>query len=341
MPNPHHYALVVGINFYPGVSDLRCPVRDARAFEAWLRNEGGVPEDNIVMILGDKDADDALGAEPTRDKVDTGFRRIHQRVAATLDVDGSVWADSRLYVFLSGHGVAPTGEEIAFLMADAGSDAWPHIPCRRYVEYYLRSQYFHEVVVFADCCRNSKEIEVSAPPFAPRYKNMGTTNYVIGYATGDGTSAFEPQGDAAQAAHSYFTEVLLEALRGANTGQTGQAVTDQTVADYVNQVVPQRSSEQQAFIMRGTPNRIVFALGASAPPTFGVTIHPPGGFSGRLELWAGIKDKVEEWLAQGGPHETRLPAGLYEVRPQGGVDGAQFAGGGLFRVTEGGLHVRL
>jgi hypothetical protein len=47
--NEHHYAVVVGINRYPGLSDLRGARADAGAFADWLeRPDGGaVPPANV------------------------------------------------------------------------------------------------------------------------------------------------------------------------------------------------------------------------------------------------------------------------------------------------------
>jgi hypothetical protein len=52
MTNEHHYAVVVGINRYPGIRDLQAARRDAEDFANWLRDPSGgaLPDDDDHII---------------------------------------------------------------------------------------------------------------------------------------------------------------------------------------------------------------------------------------------------------------------------------------------------
>lgn len=344
MAKDHHYALVVGINYYPGFSDLRCPVSDANEFYDWLTQDAGVPPGNIQRILGDADAPDALSATPTADQIQRAVRRIHQQAKGSWDADLDRWQESRLYIFLSGHGIAPTGQEAALLMADADADAMPHLPCQKYLEYYIRNQYFREVVILADCCRTAKPVEIVGPPFTPAFQGIGTVSSFTGFATGDDTAAFEPPSNAiapSASSHSYFTEALLEALRGVNVAESGAAVTNTTVRDYLYKVVPERSNQSPQIVTDPT-SEIVFRPPTPAPPPAGfeIVIHPNAGHAGEIELWHGDR-LIATWKTADGDWQLTVSAGLYEVRPKGAVDGSGFANDGLFKVSKGGQHVAL
>jgi hypothetical protein len=51
--NDHHYAVVVGINRYPGLSDLTGARADAEAFAQWLEDGdgGALPAANIRRVM--------------------------------------------------------------------------------------------------------------------------------------------------------------------------------------------------------------------------------------------------------------------------------------------------
>ena len=68
--NPNDYALVLGINDYPGIKDrsLKGAVRDAERFCDWLRDTavgGGLPEKNVEIIVSTP-----LPLKPLKDEVD-------------------------------------------------------------------------------------------------------------------------------------------------------------------------------------------------------------------------------------------------------------------------------
>src|ERR1041384_3165065 len=182
MPNPLHYALVLGIDQYPGINNLNSPSQDAKSFYDWLLGGGGVPPTNIEHIQTPATPlMDVITAEPTRDKVNQALRRLHEAVKESTATKPLDWLNSRLYIYVSGHGIAPDGTEAALLMANAAPGYWAeNIPCDTYRRRYEICQYFHEVVIFADCCRLLRASQFFPPPFN-REDHMGTVNSFLGF----------------------------------------------------------------------------------------------------------------------------------------------------------------
>lgn len=118
---PNHYAVVVGIDRYPARRPdkplLQYARNDAIAFYEWLTspNEGGVDPHNANLILA-TDAEQSGGAgRPVRKEVIDSLISIHERV---FERGRSEWPESRLYIYLAGHGVAPQRGRGALLFAD-------------------------------------------------------------------------------------------------------------------------------------------------------------------------------------------------------------------------------
>src|SRR5215472_8538461 len=73
--NENHYAVVVGINRYPGISDLAGPVNDAAAFYGWLVDDtaGGLPPENAWLVeasAAEVHLLEPYDAEPKRWRID-------------------------------------------------------------------------------------------------------------------------------------------------------------------------------------------------------------------------------------------------------------------------------
>ena len=111
------YAVVTGINWYPGLSHLDGPVNDAINIRAWLLDAAGgdVPEENIKMVLSPPtpDAMNRSNAKPARDMIIEAFESILDQ----KDYKGKI--GRRLYMYMSGHGFAPQVDDAALLLANA------------------------------------------------------------------------------------------------------------------------------------------------------------------------------------------------------------------------------
>lgn len=342
MIHPLHYGLVVGINRYPAISDLNSPLKDAQAFYEWMVGPGGVPATNVerVEIAAETPFPSAYDARPTRTEVNGALRKLNAAVKDAVKTRPLDWENTRLYIYVSGHGIAPDGAEAALLMANAGPDAWgENIPCAAYVRRYEKCQYFREVVLFADCCRLRQAAEFSGPPFDTQ-SAKGRVDTFLGFATqlGDGASPDE--------ARSYFTQALLEGLRGSAADPATGEINTFTLAKYTTERVKALTALKrypQAPKMLIDPEKpIVFGTVAqSGPRGRSVTIQFPAGFAGPVKLLDSGLANEQSWDAAQGSWLLRLKDGLYEVRPAGAADGAAFQAQGLFRVLGEDRHVQL
>ena len=120
------HALVVGINSYPGLSDLQGPVDDAERFAAWLINTPGVdvPKTNVSKLLTNvfhpPGPESYVDARPTASDFLGYFTRVLERqVESNQGQPGR-----RLYLYLSGHGFqGPTLHDIAVYSSHLPLDA--------------------------------------------------------------------------------------------------------------------------------------------------------------------------------------------------------------------------
>ena len=73
------HAIVVGINGYPGISNLKGAVLDANNFIKWLTEHGKVKEENISKILSpDPLPTKFIDATPTFSDINKAFIKIIQ-----------------------------------------------------------------------------------------------------------------------------------------------------------------------------------------------------------------------------------------------------------------------
>src|SRR5437899_12863318 len=97
--NDNDYALVVGIDHYPGYENLRGAIEDAKDVKSWLCDEpdgGQVPEDNCKPVYSTPDP-----TRPIQDDIDDALSLI-------LNAVGTKEQARRLYIYFSGHGMAPS-----------------------------------------------------------------------------------------------------------------------------------------------------------------------------------------------------------------------------------------
>ena len=167
--NASDWAIIVGINFYPGFTHLKGPVYDAMQFKKWTLARGFVPDDQALMIPSSETCPGALTeAKPTMDQVTDAFARLVDSAKAKKNH----YLGRRLYLFISGHGIvatrdaAPDFREAALLMANANAERLGfHIGIRSRAEWFRGLGIFDEVVVFADCCRDLEDNVPPTPPF--------------------------------------------------------------------------------------------------------------------------------------------------------------------------------
>jgi hypothetical protein len=365
--NDLHYAVLVGINRYPGVADLRYARSDATAVREWLLapDGGDLPEGNVKLVVADpKDEEGFTGAAdagPTRDDVNRALRAVNDDFNRALRVVSehaaqpksgvrAAWERSRLYLYVSGHGIAPDNGKAALLMANADEyQLGEYVELELYSNWYENCGVFRELIVFADCCRSRyKNVPLaSGPPFTRCDRvPYGPTTKLIAYATTVGGDALEPRAppDDLDQARGVFTQALLAGLRTAADPESG-LVTAGRLARQVRQTVEQRTATQdppqQVEILGDLSTEMVLCRMMSERQEWTATIHFPPGDSDEVVLRAGDLSEVGRRSAEQGSWPIDLDNGLYQVVHVDGSASRTYADGGYFRVSGADVDVRL
>jgi hypothetical protein len=352
--NNLHYAVVVGIDRYPGISDLSGAAADAGVFAEWLQSPdgGALKGENVHLLLSPniQEPADIQASSPRQDDIDDALQSVVTSVRGELQQDRSAWDRTRFYFYLAGHGCAPSGSEGAFLLANAGPGAYTrNIDLAKYREWVSACAWFREVVIFADCCRTrvrsgpagtGPHLDACPRPFVDR-----EPTWMIGYAAEAGQPAYEEPFAADDEARGHFTSAILRGLQGSATDDNG-AVTALSLVDYVTQIVADTTRgkryPQNARFPRDAAASFMFRPPTTAPARakHQTTISFPRHFRSRVIVRFN-RDTIVTHDAREGELVLELEDGLYEIAPDAGEPRAEFANEGLFKVSGAGARVQL
>jgi hypothetical protein len=271
-------AVVVGIDRYPSLEALSGPENDANAFVGWLTDPAGgsVPPARVTRIVSSDFPNHK--AEPTTVAIDTAFEAI------ITDFDDTGAGGRRLYIFLAGHGFAPSVAEAALLMANAAAGRFGHyIPGRLYSDWFRTAAFFEEVVLLMDCCRDVRTtVPPRMPPWDPR-TGVTPSKLFLGFATEMGRASRErPSKDDQNRVRGRFSEAVIAGLRHAADAQG--RVTSETLKDFVFNLLSQEaaangetelnrqepkfpSTDQILFARVSVPYTLVATFAAGPAPT--------------------------------------------------------------------------
>lgn len=323
--NVFHYGLSIGIGRYPGVSDLDAPVADAHSFLEWMLGDGQVPPANTALLkspgahveLAHPDA-----GTPIKRDIDVALRELNRKARADIDDDPDRRAQSRLYLYVAGHGIMPAGGEAALLLANAQPGMYENFELGSYLAWYRKTGIFGEVVVFADCCRNwFPQVHPSIVPFDDPAEPGSRVFSLVGYAAGPGDPAYEQIESEVppDERRGYFTTAVLEGLRGRAAVDTPpyNCITSTTLARYVALAVDEATKHkrvpQQVQMPDEPAHPIRFGVGVAAPVTnYDVTIRFPSHWTEAVDLLVG-EGKRLTYSAAPEPWHVELPAGVYGV----------------------------
>jgi hypothetical protein len=269
---PHsHYALLVAINHYPGLSDLAGPENDAAALAAWLTGTGGLEPAHVKIIRSSDYAKvkDPYDANPT----DTHIKRALN--TWLKDPDGN-WLDrvgERLYLFFAGHGfTAGSLTDPALFTAQAQLDDRTHIAALRYAMKIVNAGFFDEIVLVMDCCQDVlKSSSVIEPSWSPPDRSATSRVKVMtAFGAPRGRKAFEdapPEGmEPTAPVRGYFSKVFLEALENAPADQEGR-VTARAVEDHFLTLWPPYQQRFEYVPPINAPRDLVlYRRSPAAPP---------------------------------------------------------------------------
>jgi Caspase domain len=325
------WAIVVGIRYYPeqALGDLNGPENDANAFYDWVTSPtgGAVPQAQTALILSsqhDPPFLTASTAEPTPQRVQRAFDDLQDLSEQNSRVGQGSRVGRRLYIYMAGHGFAPQPGDTALLTANATAKRLGyHILGKLEADFFLIANYFDEVVLFMDCCRN---ILPQSPRILPPYLTvigpdaLDKARLFYGFGTKWSRVSRErmmPDG----LWHGVFTTALLAGLNGAATDPNGQ-ITATSLGDYLysnmkdflspedlaDPVVPK---EPDVDYDKNPLNP--FILATVPVPDFPVTIHLPASTQGKtVEILSGQGlALVRSGISVPPAWQVRLRRGLY------------------------------
>lgn len=357
-PHPYHFAVVVGINSYPGgFKPLAGPVNDARAFADWLAadDQGGLPAAHVRLVTTPARPPVRVStARPTKELIDDAIWESVQDLDRALDLlpeeeRAAARAESRFYLFVAGHGIMPGQGEAALLDAKARMGFLSNLEIRSYVDWLRKDGSFAQVVAFADCCRSFELLAVPGQaPFGQAARIRGPVETLVGLAATAGSVSVEDTDPdiPMDARRGYFSRALVDGLRGnAADPDTGQ-VTSTRLRDYVVPLVADRSrtkSFQQTVEMPVDRDMVFGPVHVAPEPephaasTPGrqrrrVVIRFPSGFVGEVELVA-PDGTLLAWDSADGDWIVRLYDGVWFVQRAGTrMDTGGLADDGVFTV---------
>jgi hypothetical protein len=320
MSNVEDYAIVVGINRYPGIRNLAGAEKDASQFAKWLGDpQGGdlLPQ-NIRLILSSNFEQPAktFAAQPVQRDID-----------AILDEFGINEKDRvgrRLYFFFAGHGLAPSFDDVVLLMANASRRALnSNVGVRNYRKFLRDAASFDEVILILDCCREFEDrAEPTIPPFTARLAQdrAAKVKDVCVMAAGYGKKAFEPKLVENEDRRGLLSQALMEALQEHKASVTAQnEITAVTLVNYLVDRVPELAKaatlEQKPEISPNPVPDIVLVKLSAAPAVHQVktcfTVDPASG--GELVLKTNELVEIGRRPVDQTPWEVLLDPGIYVI----------------------------
>lgn len=236
-----NYAIIIGINDYlpperMGLKTLQGAIRDAELVHEWVVSHGNVPADKARLITSVLNP-----LAPLKQQVDAAIVEMMQDIIAG---GGSA---NRLYFYFAGHGI---GVERDLENNGLCTSGWNELlrnsealSSKEYKQKFMNEGQFSEIVIWLDCCRNTKVYfdPAGGPGIIPNLGPHQNPKHFLGYATQFQNQAFETVSAAKGEHRGVFTEVLLEGLAGA-ASETGQTpVTADELRDYLAFNVPHRA----------------------------------------------------------------------------------------------------
>ncbi|MBA0449485.1 caspase family protein [Stenotrophomonas maltophilia] len=270
MPRDDHYAIVLTINRYPGLSDLHGPENDGEEFRQWLLDpEYGDLDTRRIQVIRSQD----YGVAATPDDANPTEKELKKALNLWLRTPNG-WHDrigQRLYLFFAGHGFT-AGSAIhdpALFSAVAQNGDTAHIAVLRYASKIANAGFFDEIILVTDCCQDVlKASQVLEPTWTPPDRQRTAhVRLFQAYGAPRGRQSFERNIGPAGQSRGLFTSVLLDALRSAPPDADGW-VTDRAVADYFQVLWADRYEQETGYTPPLTPatKRIrIYQRPASAP----------------------------------------------------------------------------
>lgn len=247
-PGAQDWAIVVGIDHYPGLGDLENAENDARAFHDWVTRKAGVPPEQVALLISSDFRSRAAlprEARPSPEMIEKCFDAFVERASENEARLEGPRVGRRLYLYFSGHGCEPESQEPVFLLANAAQVKPSHVAPRLLAQWSRRAGFFEEVVLFMDCSRERfPQLRLRVPPYvALTAATVERTKALYGFATrSSGRSYARRMPDGFM--RGLFTTALLEGLNGGASDARGR-ITASTLAEYLHANMKRWLSSQE------------------------------------------------------------------------------------------------
>lgn len=314
-------ALLVGINYYPGIGNLQGPENDMTNLEAWLLSPegGGVKSDaDIRKITSTFYHPKSQPTSPARARpvMQQIYEWVDELVEEGKALPGDFPLGDRLYMFFAGHGFHSAGRTALFMANAWANNLGEAIPMQALAEYVRSYAFFREVILLADTCR--EQIDFAPDPYFARKPevspNAGKVRRFDAYPCPPGLKTRELPFNGAKGGvltHAFLTGVKGFAARG------GLVRSDYLKGYMINAVYEKLeqtpeincSEEAEAFPICRAPERetrLTVEPAAGAPP-------------GNVTVIDGYTDAV---VASGditvSPIQVDVRPGFYRLKREGG-----------------------
>jgi hypothetical protein len=341
MKQPNDYAIVIGIDDYPGYRPLEGAISDAKDFVGWLGDDvedGGLPGSNCKTIYSTSSP-----LIPLQEQIDEAFDGIFASIPRGV-------LARRLYVYFSGHGTAESNLITNLCLAN-WMQRFPNraLDAREYLQLVMKLGKFQEIIMFLDCCRVRL---VSARGHFPDFsapspgEHASEARFFLANATEFLNSSYEAATSTDSSSNGplvrgYFTRTLMWALRGA-VAAPGGGVPASKLKQYLEENVPELAKRdgfvQQPEVVNGLNGDPLFGSAPPMPPDkvmIPITPTKPGGSTPKtrdvrrgpkLELTVNnslgarqltVFDRADKAVFRGGfGRKLKLPAGSYKLRSE-------------------------
>lgn len=227
-PRPQALALIIGIEGYEDAPPAEFAERDARAFYDYATHALGIPEARVKLLAG------------------SGARRLDVLKALDTWLVPRIGADSEVFVFFSGHGLASEDGRDTFLLPHDGDRAMlaKSTLRRRDLIAAITAARPKSLRLFLDTCysgatRSGEALIASARPILMVSKDTDVPAGVIVHSAAGGDQLSSSLKGARHGLFSYF---LMRGLGGEADADGDRRITDAEIYAYVGERIPRQAA---------------------------------------------------------------------------------------------------
>jgi hypothetical protein len=315
------YVLAVGINRYPGLNKLDGAEADAQAFFDWATQSAGAVGQTILSSQFAPAAAPIL-EQPASQQIWMFFETLRAAADNNNNQNLGYKAGRRLYMFFAGHGVSPSLDTSAVLMANAERSAPHHLSAKAWADRFYENGLFDEVLLFQDACRETMDNFELTPPYLKKETTSGWQKRKRFYAFAAKSPLLALEKPIGGAVRGIFSATLMAALEGAARDPMSGEITTSQLKSYLIENMASRLTDEERENIDLSQRPEVFDLDPFVIVPAPLAVQPADVFPVHITLaapgaGAEVIDGDRQVVAQTGPGivnwQTLLARGLYEL----------------------------